>query len=86
MPIYEYRCSDCGREFEVMQKFSDEDLTECTHCSGTVEKLMSRSSFHLKGGGWHADGYSKAKEKGESKPKECDGANKPECAGCPSSD
>jgi putative FmdB family regulatory protein len=94
MPLYEYRCIDCGKEFEVMQKFSDEAVSECIDCSGPVEKLISRSSFHLKGGGWHADGYSKgaggagggtvaAGEK-EDKPSECKEAKKPECAGCPS--
>ncbi len=85
MPIYEYRCNDCGKEFELMQKLSDGDARECIYCSGKVEKLISQSSFHLKGGGWHSDGYSKGKREGDSKPDKCQGAKKPECAGCPSS-
>ncbi len=85
MPIYEYRCIECGKEFEIMQKVSDGAATRCIHCSGKVEKLISQSSFHLKGGGWHSDGYSKGKAKEDSKPAQCQAADKPECAGCPSS-
>jgi putative FmdB family regulatory protein len=85
MPLYEYRCNDCGKEFEVMQKISDKALRECIYCSGRVEKLISQSNFQLKGGGWHADGYSRPKEEKEAKPKECKDSTKPECANCPSS-
>ncbi len=58
MPIYEYVCHTCGQTFEEMQKFSDAALTECT-CGkqGSVERKVSRSAFHLKGGGWYKDGY-----------------------------
>ena len=82
MPMYEYKCGGCGVEFEVMRKFSDPALTECEKCGGTVEKLISRSSFQLKGGGWYEDGYS-SKSGGEAS---CDAKKKPECAGCPSAD
>lgn len=86
MPIYEYKCNDCGKEFEVMQKFSDQPLKACVHCSGKkVEKLISKSSFVLKGGGWGATNYTKKVEKAE-KPESCEiKATKPECSGCPSS-
>ncbi len=57
MPIYEYRCSRCGHEFEVIQRISDRPLTRCEDCGGRLEKLLSRSAFLLKGGGWYADGY-----------------------------
>ncbi len=57
MPIYEYECCQCGKIEEAIQKFSDEPLTTCKHCSGKLSKLISQSSFHLKGGGWFADGY-----------------------------
>lgn len=85
MPIYEYICNDCGKEFEVMQKFSDQPIKACVHCSGKkVEKLISRSSFVLKGGGWGATNYTKKAEKAE-KPESCDmKSTKPECSGCPS--
>lgn len=58
MPMYEYRCSECGLVFEVRQKFSDEPLKLCRECGGAVEKLISRSGFALKGGGWFDQGYS----------------------------
>ena len=59
MPIYEYRCLDCGHQFELMQKFSDPPAETCTSCSGTVQKLISRSAFHLKGGGWYVTDYGR---------------------------
>ena len=57
MPIYEYRCGACGDEFEVIQKFSEGPLKRCAKCGGSLEKLLSRTAFLLKGGGWYADGY-----------------------------
>ncbi len=57
MPIYEYRCSACGDEFEIIQKLSDATLSRCKKCGGSLEKLFSRTAFLLKGGGWYADGY-----------------------------
>src|SRR4249919_3395573 len=59
MPIYEYRCFDCGHQFELMQKFSDPPAETCTSCSGTVQKLISRSAFHLKGSGWYVTDYGR---------------------------
>ncbi|MCB9761580.1 MAG: zinc ribbon domain-containing protein [Alphaproteobacteria bacterium] len=58
MPIYEYRCPDCGHEFEQMRKISDPPLTDCPSCGGAqVRKLISRTSFTLKGSGWYSDHY-----------------------------
>ncbi|MGD8970803.1 MAG: zinc ribbon domain-containing protein, partial [Desulfobacterales bacterium] len=51
MPIYEYECGQCGRIKEEIQKFSDKPLTRCDHCSGRLHKLVSHTSFHLKGTG-----------------------------------
>lgn len=59
MPIYEYRCQDCEHEFELLQKFSDPPVDECPACTGTVQKLISRSAFHLKGSGWYATDYAR---------------------------
>ena len=59
MPIYEYKCSNCGEVFEAFQKISDQPLTECKHCRGRVEKLISHSSFQLKGAGWYLTDYAK---------------------------
>jgi putative FmdB family regulatory protein len=59
MPIYEYRCQDCDYEFERMQKFSDPPLEDCPSCNGEVQKLISRSTFHLKGDGWYVTDYAR---------------------------
>ncbi len=58
MPIYEYECENCHEITEAWQHLADEPLTSCPKCSGILKKLISRSSFQLKGGGWYADGYS----------------------------
>ncbi|NLT22760.1 MAG: zinc ribbon domain-containing protein [Syntrophorhabdus sp.] len=59
MPIYEYQCTGCGKIFEVFQKISDEPLTECKICKGTLTKLISNCAFHLKGTGWYVTDYKK---------------------------
>ena len=59
MPIYEYRCEDCNHEFERMQKFSDPPVEACPTCAGSVQKLISRSAFHLKGSGWYVTDYAR---------------------------
>ena len=70
MPIYEYRCQDCNHEFERMQKFSDPPIGVCPTCSGSVQKLISRSAFHLKGSGWYVTDYGRnGGEKSESSEK-----------------
>jgi len=61
MPVYEYECPACEKVFEVQQRMADAPLSQCPNCEGPVKKIMSRSSFQLKGGGWYADGYSSAK-------------------------
>ena len=58
MPVYEYECQECEKVFEVQQKIADKPLSDCPECQAPVKKLMSMSSFQLKGGGWYADGYS----------------------------
>lgn len=58
MPVYEYQCETCQNIIEVQQGLSDKPLTTCSACKGTLKKLISRSSFQLKGGGWYSDGYS----------------------------
>ena len=58
MPIYEYECTKCGHQTEVLQKFSDEPLTECEICHGKLKKLISHNTFHLKGTGWYVTDYA----------------------------
>lgn len=71
MPVYEYECSGCEKVFELQQRIADAPLTVCPECGGQVRKLISMSSFQLKGGGWYSEGYSngangKGNGKGES--------------------
>ena len=61
MPIYEYRCKDCGEHFEKRQKVSDEPLKVCEKCSGTLEKQWSRTGFQFKGEGWYVTDYASKK-------------------------
>jgi putative FmdB family regulatory protein len=65
MPIYSYRCRDCGEVAEFIQKVDEPPVTECEACGGTLEKQVSRVAFHLKGGGWYKDGYGSVREGGE---------------------
>lgn len=58
MPIYEYECTQCGNVEEILQNFSDAPLATCPICSGKMNKLISQSTFHLKGSGWYVTDYS----------------------------
>ena len=69
MPIYEYYCKNCDKTFESFQKITDEPLADCPECGKKVKRLISSTSFALKGGGWYKDGYSKGKGKAEAKAK-----------------
>ena len=87
MPIYEYECPACEKVFEVQQRISDDPIQNCPECQGEVKKLMSMSSFQLKGGGWYADGYASASAGTEKKPAPAAPAcgSGGACAGCPAS-
>jgi putative FmdB family regulatory protein len=58
MPIYEYGCEKCGQLTEIWQKFSDRPISECKLCHGKMKKLISQSTFHLKGTGWYVTDYA----------------------------
>jgi putative FmdB family regulatory protein len=65
MPIYEYDCQKCGT-FETTQKITDKPLAKCPTCKGKVKKLISNTSFQLKGTGWYVTDYArKGKSNGE---------------------
>jgi putative FmdB family regulatory protein len=68
MPIYEYVCAKCGKQLEILQKFSDKPKTVCPVCKGELKKLISNSSFVLKGSGWYATDYSALKKMEYNKP------------------
>lgn len=91
MPLYEYRCSKCGKVFEVMQKFSDTPVTVHEGCGGAVERLLSAPSFQFKGSGWYVTDYahgsgSKSDAKPDSKPAETKTETKTETKPAPKKD
>jgi putative FmdB family regulatory protein len=59
MPLYDYRCLECGETFEVIQKFSDEPLKTHEGCGGAVERLLSAPALQFKGTGWYVTDYGK---------------------------
>lgn len=58
MPIYEYRCEKCG-DFEVTQRITEDPLKKCPTCKRKVRKLISNTSFQLKGSGWYVTDYAR---------------------------
>ena len=66
MPIYEYQCQKCGT-FEVTQKITEKALGKCPTCKGKVKKLISNTSFQLKGTGWYITDYARKGQNGDSK-------------------
>jgi putative FmdB family regulatory protein len=58
MPIYEYHCKSCKKDFEVLQKITEPPLAVCPACGKKVKRLISQTTFTLKGGGWYKDGYA----------------------------
>ncbi|MCE5281265.1 MAG: zinc ribbon domain-containing protein [Deltaproteobacteria bacterium] len=84
MPIYEYKCKKCGKEFEVFQGITDPVVKSCRFCRGPVHKMMSLSSFHLKGSGWYATDYGGKKAPGgEKKKDEAASTEKPKSESAP---
>ena len=85
MPTYEYQCSACKHEFERDQRISEAPLKKCPKCrKQKAKRLISRTSFVLKGGGWYGDLYGSVKSASESKPEAKDaGASKDSGASAP---
>jgi putative FmdB family regulatory protein len=64
MPIYEYVCSDCGHEFETLQKMSDAPLRDCPACEKQgLKKKISAPGFRLSGSGWYETDFKSDKQK-----------------------
>jgi putative FmdB family regulatory protein len=74
MPLYEYKCKRCSHVVEIMHGINDKPVRECPECGGELKKLISQSSFHLKGSGWYATDY-----KNKTKP---DCSNSKSCKTC----
>jgi putative FmdB family regulatory protein len=70
MPIYEYKCQNCSHSFEQLQKATDKLLSTCPECGKNhLKKLMSNTSFQLKGTGWYVTDFKNKKETTSDKPK-----------------
>lgn len=91
MPIYEYKCNTCGHINTILQKFNESVMPVCENCaSSDLTKLISVSSFMLKGGGWYADGYCSKKSSSPSQSscslksdnKKSDNVQKPSSTSC----
>ncbi len=79
MPIYEYRCSECGHRLEALQRLADAPLLECPACSKkSLVKLISAVGFQLKGSGWYATDF---KHSGSKPPDKAPESNAGESAG-----
>lgn len=59
MPLYEFICEKCKHEFEDLISMKDAESIKCPKCNKNVKRKISKSAFHLKGGGWADTGYSK---------------------------
>lgn len=85
MPLYEYRCTQCGYRFEKIQSFSAEPETECPKCKGALMRPLTAPAFQFKGGGWYVNDYaSKSAPSSESASEAKPGAGesaKPAAAG-----
>lgn len=62
MPIYEYACEKCEKQMEVIQKITEAPLTVCPECKGRLKKMISNTSFVLKGTGWYVTDYASNKK------------------------
>jgi putative FmdB family regulatory protein len=93
MPIYEYKCQKCGKEYELFQGIADPAQKSCKFCRGPVKKLVSLSSFQLTGSGWYVTDYGgkkppcakdgKKEDAAPSAPKEsCSGSEGKACDSC----
>lgn len=92
MPIYEYRCNDCGHQDEFLQKVSEPPISVCPSCGkSSFTKLLSAAGFQLKGTGWYAtdfkgNGSKPAEKKEEAKPEPAPACGQGACAACPATE
>ena len=90
MPTYEYRCNKCEKNFEVIQKITDDPVATCSDCGGEVQRLINATNFILKGNGWYKTDYPSSGSSVSSSPPPAPDSNscsaeksKPACQGCP---
>ena len=82
MPIYAYKCADCGFEQDVMQKVSDAPLTDCPQCGkATFAKQITAAGFQLKGNGYYVTDFKGGNKPAESSAPACGAGACPACTG-----
>jgi len=82
MPVYEYACEKCGHEFERQQRITEDPVKTCPKCKAKkVRRLISRTAFVLKGGGWYSDLYSSTKPGADGESKSDGDAAQPAASG-----
>ncbi len=84
MPVYEYECESCGAHHEIMQKYTDMPLAECPACGGHLRKLISNTSFVLKGTGWYKTDYASSSGGAAAGKRKGNGAKKEKKSGAQS--
>ncbi|MGD0736640.1 MAG: FmdB family zinc ribbon protein [Terracidiphilus sp.] len=66
MPLYAYRCTQCGHKFEKIQNFSAKQETECPKCHGVLERPLTAPRLNFKGAGWYVNDYASPSSASES--------------------
>ena len=74
MPLYEYRCTQCFRRVEIIQKVGDPPLEKCTVCGGAMKKVISSPAIQFKGSGWYITDYARKSSPDKSEAKKEDSA------------
>ena len=74
MPTYAYRCRDCGHQFDIFQRFSDDALTTCPTCEGTIRRVIQPTGVVFKGTGFYINDSKATPAKAADKAKAADGA------------
>jgi len=80
MPLYEYRCTGCGKRLEALQRVSAPPLRECPTCHAVLEKLVSAPALQFKGTGWYVTDYGKGRGRKDGESKGADESPKKETA------
>jgi len=74
LPLYEYRCTQCGHRFEKIQSFSSAPEVECPKCHGKLERPLTAPALQFKGAGWYVNDYAPKAASGSTDSKPADGA------------
>lgn len=82
MPMYEYTCGACNHAFEKLSKISEADQATCPKCEKPATRQLSRTAFHLQGGGWYSDGYGSGGGKSASASVSESAPSTPKTGGC----